>query len=133
MSRCYRTVFAALLLLGLGFDSKVPAQAGYGELAGVVTDTTHATIPNASVKLTSSATAQSRETTTSTGGEYLFTAVPISGSYTLTITAPGFTAFGSPRGRAQCRDDYHPGRRAYRRNVDERDRGHRRSSRAGAN
>jgi hypothetical protein len=93
MPRYYRTVFAALLLLGLGFDSKVFAQAGYGELAGVVTDTTHATIPSASVKLISTATAQSRETTTSTAGEYHFTAVPISGSYTLTITAPGFTAF----------------------------------------
>ncbi|AXC11619.1 Oar protein [Acidisarcina polymorpha] len=92
MLRLCKAVFAAATLVGLGHGLNAFAQAGYGELSGLVTDPTHAAIAHADVKLLDNATGQARETFTNSAGEYRFTAVPVA-SYTLNVSAPGFKSF----------------------------------------
>lgn len=79
---------AVVLLCGVGIGF---GQAGFGTLAGVVTDSTQAVIPNASVTLTGP-NGESRATTTNSTGNYEFTAVPVGAGYTLLIKSPGFAA-----------------------------------------
>jgi hypothetical protein len=81
----------AILLLAVPLRSF--AQAGVGELAGEVTDVSKAVVARASVKLTNNATGQVREATTTSSGNYRFTFLPIVGTYTLSVTAPGFETF----------------------------------------
>jgi len=79
-------VLVAFLLCSVG----AWAQAGTGELTGVVTDQTGAVVPKVQVKLTNTATGIVRTATTTDAGIYAFTALPIVGTYTLHIEAPGF-------------------------------------------
>jgi Carboxypeptidase regulatory-like domain len=66
------------------------AQGGIGELTGQVTDTTGAVVSGVEVKLANTATGEVRTTTTTPAGTYNFPALPIVGSYTLSITNKGF-------------------------------------------
>jgi hypothetical protein len=84
---------ALAVLLLLLVSAKSFAQAGSGELAGEVTDSSKAVIAHASVKLTNNATGQVREATTTSAGYYRFPSLTIVGTYTLSVTAPGFEAF----------------------------------------
>jgi len=68
------------------------AQAGTGELTGLVTDATGAVVPGVPVGLVNSATGISRQTTTSSAGVYRFVSLPIVGTYTLTVQQTGFKA-----------------------------------------
>ncbi len=61
-------------------------------ITGTVTDPTGAAIPGAPVTLTSPELGINRATTSNATGDYLFSALPI-GSYSLTVTAPGFKKF----------------------------------------
>jgi hypothetical protein len=79
---------AALLLLPFG--RSVHAQVGQGEITGLVTDPSGASVPNAKVTLTSSATGESRETLTTSAGIYRFVAVPVVGTYVIKVEASGF-------------------------------------------
>jgi hypothetical protein len=66
------------------------AQAGTGELTGLVTDTTGAVVPGVQVDLVNAATGTARQTMTSSAGVYRFVSLPIVGTYTLTVQQPGF-------------------------------------------
>jgi hypothetical protein len=63
---------------------------GSGELTGLVTDPSGAAIPRLTIQLTNSATGIARTTETSAAGNYRFPALPVVGTYTLTIEAKGF-------------------------------------------
>ena len=68
------------------------AQAGTGELTGLVTDPTGAVVPGVQVDLVNSATGIARQTLTSSAGVYRFVSLSIAGTYTLTVQQPGFKA-----------------------------------------
>lgn len=68
-----------------------PAQSTRGELAGSVADSTGAVVANAQITATNSATGGKNQTTSTSSGGYRFTALPI-GVYTVTASAPGFSA-----------------------------------------
>jgi len=86
-------IFSLMLALSfcLGWPAlQVHAQtAGQGALQGTVTDSTGAVIPNATVKISNDAT--NIETTRSSNATGLYVISPVQpGSYTVTISAPGF-------------------------------------------
>src|SRR5437763_17167500 len=91
--RMFRAVsFKALIVLLLSTlsVSLAFAQAGTGELSGLVTDPTGAVIANAPVTLTNTATGESRTATTTGAGIYHFVALPVVGTYTLEASPKGF-------------------------------------------
>ena len=63
-----------------------------GKIAGTVTDSSGAAVPNASVSVKSPALLAPRSTHTEADGSYLFDLLP-PGTYELTITAPGFSTY----------------------------------------
>lgn len=65
------------------------AQGGTGQLSGTVVDANEAVVPGATVKLTSLATSQVRETVTGDSGDFVFTLLP-AGDYKLEVAANGF-------------------------------------------
>ena len=65
------------------------AQGTTGQLSGVVTDQNSAVVPNATVKITNTATNLSREATTNSDGVYSFQLLP-AGNYQVEISAQGF-------------------------------------------
>ncbi|MGB7134748.1 MAG: carboxypeptidase-like regulatory domain-containing protein, partial [Acidobacteriaceae bacterium] len=81
----------ALLFAGLALVTARPAlaQSGYGEITGIVSDPTGAIVPGAVVILSNAATGENRTLTTNSAGTYRFSAVPIVGSYVITVTAQG--------------------------------------------
>src|SRR3954447_6199226 len=66
------------------------AQVDAGAIDGVVQDSSGAAVPNAHVTLLNTDQGITLESTTGSGGEYVFSPVRI-GHYTLTATAPGFS------------------------------------------
>lgn len=77
----------ALLLTAVGAG----AQVDQGSITGVVQDATGAVVPNATVKLLNTDQGLSLETRSGDGGNFTFSPVRI-GHYTVTVTAPGFSA-----------------------------------------
>lgn len=81
------------LMLGVLFalvcSIAVFAQGGTGQLSGTVADANEAVVPGATVKLTSLATSQVRETVTGDSGDFAFTLLP-AGDYKLEVAANGF-------------------------------------------
>ncbi|MBV8865140.1 MAG: carboxypeptidase regulatory-like domain-containing protein, partial [Acidobacteriaceae bacterium] len=63
-----------------------------GSIAGVVTDTSGANVPNATVTVTSNQQGFVRTTTTNAGGDYLVPGLP-AGTYNIEVKAPGFQQF----------------------------------------
>ena len=88
-SRCRRYAFCFLLVSLLVCSSAIGQTAATGALTGTVTDPTGALIPNATVTLTSAATAQIRTTTAGGDGAYRFVLLP-PGTYSIKFDAPGF-------------------------------------------
>jgi Carboxypeptidase regulatory-like domain/TonB dependent receptor len=86
-----RSIFVVLASLVVLLCSAVPlrAQVDTGTILGTVSDTSGASINNATVTLTNEGTNASLATTTGSDGTYKFTPVRI-GSYKLTATAQGF-------------------------------------------
>ncbi len=66
------------------------AQTVSGDLAGTVFDASGATIPNATIVAKNDATGVETNTKSSGTGEYRIANLPI-GTYTITVTSPGFT------------------------------------------
>lgn len=62
-----------------------------GKITGVVTDSSGAAVPNATVTVKSTALMATRTTNTTADGSYLFDLLPL-GTYEVTITANGFRA-----------------------------------------
>ena len=77
------------LALFLFSVSALLAQTFRGNIAGVVQDSTGASIPSASVKLESPATGLTRSTVASSTGEFLFAELPV-GKFNIIISQPGF-------------------------------------------
>jgi hypothetical protein len=88
----------AVVFLGLVtllFIAQANAQTtGSGSIQGTVTDSSGATIPNASVTLTEAATHVTLKTKTSSGGSYAFPNINV-GTYSVTVGSTGFETFTS--------------------------------------
>jgi hypothetical protein len=84
-----RWYFIAVLPFALWVPSLMAQSSGTSGLTGVVKDPSGASIPNVTVTLTSSATAQERTTTTSADGTYRFVLLP-PGAYKVRFAATGF-------------------------------------------
>jgi hypothetical protein len=79
-----------VLVAIIGASSTLRAQTGgEGAIAGTVTDSTGAAIPNATVTATNTATNVSETRTTSGSGAYTIAPLP-PGEYSVTVTASGF-------------------------------------------
>jgi hypothetical protein len=85
----------ALLLAVFALAAARPAlaQSGYGEITGIVSDPTGAVVPGAVVILSNAANGENRTLTSNSAGTYRFSAVPIVGSYVITVTAQGFAPY----------------------------------------
>jgi hypothetical protein len=81
--------FVAVLLLALWVPSLMAQSSGTSGLTGVIKDPSGATVPNVTITLTSSATAQVRTTTTGADGVYRFVLLP-PGDYKVRFAATGF-------------------------------------------
>jgi hypothetical protein len=81
-------MFLAILLLGF-LVLPAHAQQTLGSVSGTITDATGAAIPSANILLVNEQTAATRSTTSNGVGSYLVQDLSI-GTYTVTITAPGF-------------------------------------------
>lgn len=69
--------------------AEADAQALYGSIVGTVTDATDAAVPGATVTIVHTQTNQTRSATTTGAGVYSFPTVP-SGTYTVSVSLPGF-------------------------------------------
>jgi Carboxypeptidase regulatory-like domain len=101
-SRCYLTPNAVVLSLifasALFFFSPRPSHAqatSTGTVTGQVTDSTHAAVPNAEVRLTDTATGASKTAITNDQGRYVFVAVN-PGTYDVSVSMPGFKTVKMP-------------------------------------
>src|SRR5215469_16767204 len=74
------------------FSSMVFPQGSTGSLQGSVSDPSGSAIPNATVVLTNTQAIIQRSVTTGPQGDFRILAVP-PGTYTLTVTAPGFARY----------------------------------------
>src|SRR5437879_7529526 len=81
-------VVLVVLLLALG----VSAQTFRGAINGTVTDPSGASVPNAAVKATESATGIDHNTVTTSEGQFSFQDISL-GFYKVTVTASGFPAY----------------------------------------
>ena len=84
----YLTLLVSLFTLS-AYSS---AQTATGDVLGGVTDASGAIVPGATVTLTNTGTREIRNFTTGATGEFTFSNLQ-PGSYTLTVTAPGFTKY----------------------------------------
>ena len=78
-----------ILLLIVSFSTRVFAQSSNGQIAGNVTDTTGAVIPEAVVTATEQATGVKSTAKSTSAGSYRFPSIP-NGVYTVSVVAPGF-------------------------------------------
>ncbi|HTP88919.1 MAG TPA: carboxypeptidase-like regulatory domain-containing protein, partial [Bryobacteraceae bacterium] len=86
--------FLAGLCLAVLILCQVPvsAQNATGSLSGTVTDSSNAVVPDATVVLKNEATQTVRQSVSNGSGYFNFAAVPPA-SYTLTVSASGFTTW----------------------------------------
>lgn len=93
MKKLRLSVFVlVILVLGLVPGLAVGQIATTGRIAGVVTDSSGAAVPNATVAVKSTALMAERTTTTGPDGAYLFDLLPL-GTYEVNVTSKGFKAF----------------------------------------
>src|SRR5437879_2297293 len=85
-----RLVFAILVVLSLAVAAS--AQTFRGTINGTVTDPSGASVPNAAVKATESATGIDHNTVTTSEGQFSFQDIPL-GFYKVTVTASGFPVY----------------------------------------
>ena len=78
-------LFATLALFTLALS----AQTFRGNIAGIVQDPSGAAVPNAAVKLESSATGLTRAVLANATGDFTIAELP-TGKYTISVTHPGF-------------------------------------------
>jgi hypothetical protein len=80
---------ARLLLLSVCLTLNASAQVNNASVTGLVTDTTGAVVPNASVTLRNKATNVETTASTDSSGYYTFASVPV-GAYAVTVERQGF-------------------------------------------
>src|SRR3984885_11116412 len=81
---------AVLLAFFVMVTSSVWAQSVRGDIAGTVTDPSGAVIVGAKILATNTGTGATSTATSSSAGTYYFPSIPL-GTYTLSVTAPGFS------------------------------------------
>jgi hypothetical protein len=88
--------FAALVFILATGSAPLKAQSGsnHGTILGNVTDPTGAVVPGAKVSILNPVSGFSRSAVTDGAGHYAFANVPFD-PYHLTVSAPGFNAYGS--------------------------------------
>src|SRR5437773_10628071 len=84
--------FVLTILVVLSLAEGVNAQTFRGAINGTVTDPSGASVPNAAVKATESATGIDHNTVTTSEGQFSFQDIPL-GFYKVTVTASGFPAY----------------------------------------
>jgi hypothetical protein len=84
-----RILLAAIASVVMFHAQPLLAQVDTGSISGTVTDASGAVIKGATVKLTNEGTSAELSTTSAGEGTYIFSPVR-TGSYTLTVSAPGF-------------------------------------------
>jgi outer membrane receptor protein involved in Fe transport len=92
--KCFRKLLIAMVL-GVGVLITAPqgwAQSTGGRIRGTVTDPSGGAVAGVTVALINEATNTTRESKTSSTGEYLFLEVPV-GSYEVDVTGPGFKKY----------------------------------------
>ncbi len=82
--QCLLVCFLAALAAG-----RAPAQSTFGEILGTVHDSSGAVISGVQVTITNTGTTATRTTVTDASGNYSFKNIDV-GTYTLTLSAPGF-------------------------------------------
>jgi hypothetical protein len=90
--RFMAAVFALLVVLSFGSTRVTAQNSTSGDIAGVVTDPSGATVPGAKLTLKDETKGNTQESTTNKDGVYHFYLLS-PGPYTLTVTATGFQAF----------------------------------------
>jgi carboxypeptidase family protein/TonB-dependent receptor-like protein len=91
--RILGSVWACLCLLGIVLILPLASHAQEtGSITGTVRDSSGAVVPDAEVKVTNSAIALTRVTTTNSDGAYLAGALP-AGTYQLSVSSKGFKNF----------------------------------------
>src|SRR5213082_3308918 len=80
------------LMVGLMPSLALAQVATTGKIAGVVTDSSGAAVPSATVTVKSTALMAERTTTTGADGAYLFDLLPL-GTYEVTVTSKGFKGY----------------------------------------
>lgn len=88
LTQAWRLGLLAAVSLAL-FLPSAKAQTVYGSMAGTVSDSTGAVIPNAKIQAKNETTGTVSSTVSTSAGAYRFPELPI-GTYDLTVTAPGF-------------------------------------------
>jgi hypothetical protein len=83
-------VWSVLFALALVFSNPgAYAQSSFGQISGVVVDPTGASVPDATVTITSTNTQATRTATSDQNGNYIVTNLPI-GGYSIVVTKTGF-------------------------------------------
>src|SRR5580692_6654367 len=85
-------VVALLVCLGLGLPAATAQTGGQGAISGTVTDASGALVPNATVVARNDGTGVETKRTSSSSGLYNISPL-IPGTYTVTVSASGFTTF----------------------------------------
>ncbi len=95
-SRITLLLSLAALIVAFGLTGlNLVAQTTNADILGTVSDQTGAVVPNANVTVSSLETGQSRAMTTTSTGDYVFTALRV-GRYAVSVSAPGFKKFSAP-------------------------------------
>src|SRR6267378_1350788 len=93
-SKTKSALLIALMMFALiGFSPRIFAQAIDGNLTGTVLDPTGASVPNATVEITNTATGIKTAGKTGVDGLYRFNNLPV-GTYDINVNAGGFTPSG---------------------------------------
>jgi hypothetical protein len=92
LARHYSLICLSLIVLLVAWIPEGSAQTVYGSVVGLVTDSSGAAVPNATVTITKIETNETRQTTTNQAGSYSLTTVP-AGTYHVTISQLGFKLF----------------------------------------
>jgi hypothetical protein len=82
-------IYSTTLAVPVGTALPIVAQTSNGVVAGAVTDTTGAAIPNATVQVANLVSGLTRTTTSDADGQFRFTNLPAD-KYRLTVTSTGF-------------------------------------------
>jgi len=91
-SRLTQNRLLHVLIMAVGLSCLLWSQAETGQITGTVTDPSGSTVPNANVRAVSTTTGAERTTTASGSGAFDISNL-LPGEYTVSVDAPGFSAF----------------------------------------